>query len=327
MAGDGDELAAARGGFSEIWLSENRTTKEMVAIKVVQLVNEDFEPDEVATLLAEAKFLRTLDCPYLLKCYETTATEEWLVMVLEYLSGGEMLDHIHKVKKYTEAEAGKLFAQVVSAASYLHNLNLIHRDFKPENIMFAAPVEVMEAEARPLRVKVIDLGMAALYDPKKPACDIYALGVVLFIMLTGRKPHGGQDIRNMTYCNKSIMDAPGLKDERFLSLSNAARDLLLAMLADDYKKRPSAADVLRHPFIAAVDATSEAHREMGEVVRRRMRELAQLRRMHGLRFALRVSKPVGGDHNALLEALDRRRLKFKGCGSPTASYWAEPCVE
>ncbi|KAG2496245.1 hypothetical protein HYH03_005843 [Edaphochlamys debaryana] len=323
-----------KGGFSEIWLAEDRETRVRKAVKVVQLANAELEPEEVTTLIAEAKFLRNLDCPYLVKCEDFTYTDEWLVLVLEYLGGGEMLDHIHKVVKYTEADAARLFAQIVSAIAYLHNLNMMHRDLKPENVIFTIPVEESVAQGLPLRVKIIDLGMAGLYDPAKevrgcvgtpgfvapelwndkphtPACDIYSLGAMLFIMLTGRKPHGGLDIRMMTYCNKSIKDAPGLKDERFLSLSPTARDLLLRMLADDPGARPSCMDVLHHPFIAAVDSNMDAHREIGDVVRKRMRELAQLRRVHGLRYALRASQPAGGDQVALLDILDQRRLRIK----------------
>ncbi|GIL50880.1 hypothetical protein Vafri_6841 [Volvox africanus] len=256
-------------------------------------------------------------------------------MVLEYLSGGEVLDHLHKIMKYTEAGAAKLFAQIVSAISYLHNLNLIHRDIKPENVLFVRPVEECEAEGKPLRIKVIDLGMAALYDPQKEllgcvgtpgfvapevwngqpqtfAMDIYSLGVMLFIMLTGRKPHNGVDIRRMDYCNKSIYDAPGLKDDRFLSLSSAARELLLAMMADDPRVRPTCMEVLRHPFITAVDSNAEAHREMGAAVRRRIRDLHRIRRLHGLRYAMHASRPQGGNQQAFLEALEHRRFMLKG---------------
>ena len=81
----------------------------------------------------------------------------------------------HQVHNYTERQAANLFAQVVSAISYLHNLNLMHRDIKPENVMFTAPVNDCEAAGAPLRVKVIDLGMSAQFDPKKvmhlgPSC-------------------------------------------------------------------------------------------------------------------------------------------------------------
>ncbi|KAG2496244.1 hypothetical protein HYH03_005842 [Edaphochlamys debaryana] len=306
-----------KGGFSEIWLSQHRATGEAVAVKVVQLTCADLEPEEVATVLAEAKFLRNLDCPYLLKCRDVGHNDDWLVLVLEYLTGGEVLQHLHKVKRYTESDAARLFAQIVSAISYLHNLNMMHRDLKPENIMFTAPVEESEAAGKPLRIKIIDLGMSAQYNESKPltgpvgtpgflppevwhdkphsfAMDVYALGVVLFIMLTGRKPYAMADIKNMSYCDKKIADAPGLQDERFLSLSPTARDLLLRMLADDPGARPSCMDVLHHPFIAAVDSNMDAHREIGDVVRKRMRELAKLSRVHGLQFALRAPRAAAG---------------------------------
>ncbi|KAG2444853.1 hypothetical protein HXX76_001594 [Chlamydomonas incerta] len=330
-----------KGGFSEIWLGEHKETGQQVAVKVVDLKNEDLEQSEVTNLIAEAKFLRTMDCPFLLKCLETSHDDEWLVLILEYLSGGEMLEHLHKVKKYTEMEAAKLFAQVVSAISYLHNLNLMHRDIKPENVMFTHPVEVFEAEGKPLRVKVIDMGMSALYDPNKevrgcigtpgfvspeiwndaphtPAGDVYALGVMLFIMLTGRKPFAGMDIRMMTYCNKPIKEAPGLQDERYLNLSTEAKDLVMKMLADDPKARPTCLEVLKHPFMTADESNAAAHREMGDLVRNRMRDLAQLRRVHGLQFALRLARKQGADKDAFLGALEQRRLKLSEASTPNS---------
>ncbi|KAG2448572.1 hypothetical protein HYH02_006463 [Chlamydomonas schloesseri] len=319
-----------KGGFSEVWLSEHKETGETVAIKVVQLAHADLEPEEIATLIAEAKFLRSLDCPYILKCYETTHTSDWLVLTLEYLTGGEVFEHIHKVKKYTEVEAAKLFAQVVSAISYLHNLNLMHRDIKPENVMFTQPVETFQAEGKPLRVKVIDFGMCAQYNADKPimgcvgtpgfvppevwndkphsfAMDIYALGIALFIMLTGRKPFSGQDIRKMTYCNKPFAEAPGLQDERYLALSAEAKSLLLKMLADDPKARPTCLEVLKHPFMTADESNAAAHREMGDLVRNRMRDLAKIRRLHGLRYAMHAQRREGTSATDFLQELDRRR--------------------
>ncbi|KAG2496221.1 hypothetical protein HYH03_005819 [Edaphochlamys debaryana] len=327
-----------KGGFSEVYLGEHKESKELYAVKVVQLACADLDADEIANLIAEAKYLQSLDCPYLLKCREYATNGDWLVLVLEYMTGGEMFDHIFQVKKYTEAMAAKLFAQVVSAVSYLHNLNIIHRDIKPENILFTEPVEESEAAGKPLRIKIIDLGMAAHFSAETPitgcvgtpgfvspevwhdkphtfAMDVYALGVVLFIMLTGRKPHSGYDIRMMTYCDIPILNSPAMSDERFLSLSQPARELCLAMMADSPKDRPTCLEVLRHPFIAAVDSNGDAHREMGDVVRRRMRELTQLRRLHGLRYAMHAHRPEGTDDKAFLEVLDRRRLRLKNAAA------------
>ncbi|PNW88566.1 hypothetical protein CHLRE_01g034900v5 [Chlamydomonas reinhardtii] len=330
-----------RGGYSEVWHAVHKGTGETRALKVVALDDPELLPGDLAILRAEAKFLLTLDCPYLIKCYETTHDGVHLFLVLEMLTGGELLDHIHKVHNYTERQAANLFAQVVSAISYLHNLNLMHRDIKPENVMFTAPVNDCEAAGAPLRVKVIDLGMSAQFDPKKlvreatgtpgfaapelfnggaqtPACDVYSLGVVLFIMLIGRPPHSGTDIRYLTYSDKSIKDAPGLQDARYRALSADAKDLLLKMLADDPKARPTCLEVLKHPFMTADESNTAAHREIGDVVRRRMSDLAQLRRLHGLRYAMHMSRPTTeADKRALVATMAQRqhRLGVGGSGS------------
>ena len=68
-----------------------------------------------------------------------------------------------------------------------------------------------------------------------------------------------------------------LFDGRYLNLSADAKDLLLKMLADDPKARPTCLEVLKHPFMTADESTAAAHREMGDLVRNRMRDLAQLR--------------------------------------------------
>eukprot|EP00198_Chlamydomonas_reinhardtii_P000309 XP_001689644.1 predicted protein [Chlamydomonas reinhardtii] len=120
----------------------------------------------------------------------------------------------------------------------------------------------------------------------------------------------------MTYCNKSFKEAPGLQDERYLNLSADAKDLLLKMLADDPKARPTCLEVLKHPFMTADESTAAAHREMGDLVRNRMRDLAQLRRVHGLQYALRLAKKEGVDKQAFLSALEQRRLKLSEANTP-----------
>ncbi|GLC43257.1 hypothetical protein PLESTF_000409600 [Pleodorina starrii] len=346
------EKHIADGGFAEVWLVRNRSTGEEQCLKVVNLRKPGLLPEDAEVLRGEARFLRLLEHPGLLRCRDVFETKYHMVMVLEYLSGGQMLDHLHLVDHYSEGQAARLFAQVASAVAYMHNLNIVHRDIKPENVMFARPVEACVAAGRPLRVKLIDLGMAAVLVPPGEASEeeaeaaprarkrrrrtagghkaaaaarrdpprgclgspgfiapevvhgavhtvVYALGVLLFAMLTGRKPWSLRDSRNLAYAEKSIRDAPGLKDLIFLSLSSAARELLLAMLADDPRVRPTCAEVLRHPFIKqSLAAAAGGGGGSGSVlqppldgaIKRRFAQLASLRRFRGLAFAMMSSR-------------------------------------
>ena len=89
------------------------------------------------------------------------------MLILEHLSGGELLQHIHKIERYTEGEAAYLFQQIASAVAHLHQNNIIHRDIKPENILFANKVDNTLSTKEDLLLKIIDLGMACSYEGPK----------------------------------------------------------------------------------------------------------------------------------------------------------------
>ncbi|GLI60687.1 hypothetical protein VaNZ11_002889 [Volvox africanus] len=355
------EKHLADGGFSEIWLVRSRLSGAEQCLKVVNLCKPGLLPEDVDILRGEARFLRLLDHPSLLCCRDVFETKYHMVMILEYLSGGQMLDHLHQVEHYSEAQAARLFAQVASAVAYMHNLNIVHRDIKPENVMFVRPLEECVSKGRSPRVKLIDLGMAAvLVPPETPeeaaaatrarkqqrrhggpaaapppprreaprgcmgspgfiapevihgsvhtlSMDVYALGVLLFAMLTGRKPWSLKDSRNLSYAERSIIEAPGLKDPIFLSLSSAARELVLAMMADDPRVRPSSAEVLRHPFMTQSLSAGGGTAALDDVIKRRMAQLASLRRFRGLSFAMMASRQEGQDLADFTKQLTERR--------------------
>lgn len=113
--------------------------------------------------------------------------------------------------------------------------------------------------------------------------DVYSLGVLLFVMLCGRKPWDPQQSHTLQYAAHPLSSAPGLSDLRFTSLSPEAQQLLLALLADKPKERPTAAEVLRHPWVTNVTAAGEAkgQRVIGRAVQQRLQALANNRRIMG----------------------------------------------
>ncbi|GIL50808.1 hypothetical protein Vafri_6941 [Volvox africanus] len=126
-------------------------------------------------------------------------------------------------------------------------------------------------------------------------------------MLTGRKPWSLKDSRNLSYAERSILEAPGLKDPVFLSLSSAARELVLAMMADDPRVRPSSAEVLRHPFVMQSLSAGGGQAALDDVIKRRMAQLASLRRFRGLSFAMMASRQEGQHLADFTKQLTERR--------------------
>jgi serine/threonine protein kinase len=118
--------------------------------------------------------------------------------------------------------------------------------------------------------------------------DIYSCGVLLFVLVTGRKPWDEAHVDTLAYAQGQLADAPGLRDVRFLSVSPAARELVLSMLADAPAQRPSAAAVLTYPWLATADSKAPS-RTIGQAVQLR------LGRMKEARWAAVVVVVVGGN--------------------------------
>ena len=148
--------------------------------------------------------------------------------------------------------------------------------------------------------------------------DIYSLGVLLFVLLCGRKPWDAQTSHTLQYAVLDHSKAPGFKDARFTSLSPAAQELLKDMLANKGKQRPSAQQVLQHKWLqtcqsaaAAGNSSSEAKGKAGssihDSVQRRLQVLANSRRVMGTARGLLLmhtgtKKTAAAYHIAVREA-------------------------
>lgn len=120
------------GGFANVILAEHRVTSEKVAVK---LLNKSSLKDDLKRATTEIEIHRTLHHQNICQLYDVYEDTEYIILILEYASGGELFDYIVSKKYLPEDEARVIFRQILSALSYLHSCGYAHRDLKPENIL------------------------------------------------------------------------------------------------------------------------------------------------------------------------------------------------
>lgn len=193
-------------------------------------------------------------------------------LIMEYVDGGELFEYVEKSNYLEEDETVWIFRQIVAALLHCHRLGIHHRDLKPENILLSCQTEPETGRMNP-QVKLADFGMAALqpkgkmlttpcgslhyaapevfekvYDGAK--VDVWSLGIILFVMLTGMTPFQFQPDSERMPDNFSSWYRL-LKSGQFHmppELSREAQDLINRMLVPDPSRRISLEMVWKHPL-------------------------------------------------------------------------------
>lgn len=182
---------------------------------------------------------------------------------MEYCKGRELFKQIIEEEKLTEMECKRIMEKLLRAINHCHYLNIIHSDLKPENIIYSPKGAV----------KVIDFGLSmklkdACYEgfagtpyyiaPEiikdgayTKACDMWSLGVIMHVMLTGYFPVGGHNITQIFENIKKFRE-PNFTLHAWHGISKNAKDLLKKLLDPDYNTRITADEALKHPWLASI---------------------------------------------------------------------------
>ena len=131
----GKELG--RGKFGQVFLAQHLETGFLVAIKKVQ---KQILRDEriLARFIEEIKLHSRLNHPNIVKFYGFFEEKDHICLVLEYLNGGTLFDHLNDVYTLDNEKAVVFLKQIISALEYLHERKIMHRDIKPENIVISS---------------------------------------------------------------------------------------------------------------------------------------------------------------------------------------------
>jgi serine/threonine protein kinase/CRP-like cAMP-binding protein len=221
--------------------------------------------------------------------------QKYYYLILDLVSGGEMFEHLINFGAYSEADAARLMHEVASALAFLHGVGVVHADLKPENLLLSTKnrldgtikiidfgcavvddVDVeddqdayaTQAEKRKNLLKsASSTGTTAYWPPERfdmdsttnAGTDMWSVGVILYIMLTGVHPFDVEGISTDEDIKARIKadPRPPLTDDLVGHLSESAIDLILKLMEKDPTKRLSAYDMLQHPWVRGETASKE----------------------------------------------------------------------
>ena len=250
------------GAFASVYLVKNKITKTISAMKVIKK-SQNFSEEEEQEIINEINILKAMDHPNILKIFEFYSNKDSYSIITEYCSGGELYEEMDDNGPFDERYTAYVMYQIFSAINYCHNMNIIHRDIKPENILIID----RNKNGYPT-IKVCDFGTSlmvkkggkqkkfvgssyyiapeVLKENYNEKCDIWSCGVIMYILLSGKPPFGGEDDEEVM-ANIAEGEAD-LECSPFNRMSKSAVDLLKKILVKDKKKRISAQEVLNHPW-------------------------------------------------------------------------------
>jgi len=264
------------GAFGQVHLMKHRISEVLHAVKVIPLPQTELDSRLVRT---EVTALMVLDHPNIVRLLDYFEDPECVYIVQQIFSGGHLLESCDG-RSRDEAEARRVFVQILGAIAYCHSQGIVHRDLRPENILYETPAPASI-------VKIVDFGLAAVLSsprnrmrlsagtplylapevllgrqkPYSSRCDVWSIGVLLCMFLTGQHPFFSQDSgwSGLSVSEKSAVNLSILRQTRvsqtFLHTlpSTAVASLVRKLLMYNPNHRLTASDALKqHWFTAGV---------------------------------------------------------------------------
>ncbi|CAG2187966.1 MYLK [Mytilus edulis] len=268
-----------RGKFGNVYKCLHKTEKETWAAKVIKCRKKD----EKFNVKNEISIMNELTHPKLLMLRDAYETPKSMVLVMEYVGGGELFDRVaDEDLELTERDCVHFMRQICEGVRYMHEKSIMHLDLKPENILCVRKDSNL--------IKIIDFGLARRFTPGESLkvmfgtpefiapevvnyeqiglqTDIWSLGVICYVLLSGLSPFmGDSDGETLSNVTQGDFD---FDDEAFEEISEEARHFIEKCLLKNMKKRITISQCIEHKWLA------HSERNSSKKLRQSLRNLKQ----------------------------------------------------
>jgi len=249
--------------MSEVYLAHDEQGDRDVAIKVV---NSHYG-DLVERLQREAQAIRVLTHTRILPILDYGEEGSWLYLVMPYMEHGNLREKLAK-GRLSLAEAGMILGQIASALQFAHDHGILHRDIKPSNILLGDEQQVYLADfglAKAIDKQERDITQTGCLigtpeymapelaeEPFSTSCDIYALGVLLYQMVTGEVPFKGSTPLSVYW--KHIQEQPVPPSLLNPAIPPPVEGVILCAMEKDPRRRFQTAQELAQAYMQAIHA-------------------------------------------------------------------------
>uniref|UniRef100_A0A8C2DAH4 Myosin, light chain kinase 5 n=1 Tax=Cyprinus carpio TaxID=7962 RepID=A0A8C2DAH4_CYPCA len=228
----------------------------------------------------EIELMNFLHHPKLVQCLAAYDNKAEMVMVMEYVAGGELFERIVDDSfEHTEVSSVGYMHQILEGIQYMHQQNIVHLDLKPENIVCV--------DRTGIQIKIIDFGLASKLDPNTPvkvmhgtpefvapevinyepiclATDMWSIGVICYILLSGESPFQGEsDSETLALVTAAQWE---FDEESFEDITDLAKDFISSLLSKDVRRRMSCEEALAHSWLVytCVDNSSSSIKNLSK---------------------------------------------------------------
>ncbi|XP_043375537.1 calcium/calmodulin-dependent protein kinase type II subunit gamma isoform X4 [Dermochelys coriacea] len=251
-----------KGAFSVVRRCVKKSSSQEYAAKIIN--TKKLSARDHQKLEREARICRLLKHPNIVRLHDSISEEAFHYLVFDLVTGGELFEDIVAREYYSEADASHCIHQILESVNHIHQHDIVHRDLKPENLLLAS-------KCKSAAVKLADFGLAIEVqgeqqawfgfagtpgylspevlrkDPYGKPVDIWACGVILYILLVGYPPFWDEDQHKLYQQIKA--GAYDFPSPEWDTVTPEAKNLINQMLTINPAKRITADQALKHPWV------------------------------------------------------------------------------